>query len=322
MLGWLQALGVRVAWLLVATAISLGAAGLVTAMNRPAGTPARPELTWREDTAARPALAAAETSLVALEAEVETLGSIGRLALTELAANDDMGIDAAIAQGTAQLDAVQAAVDAFRASLGAVPAIGDPDEAIRLSQDVRDRYDLLVATVRETDDLAGSWRVLTAETLTANRLIALLLDHDRLAGEALRAGSRADYDAALESLDVAGVRLAAARELRDDLANRVDVATLDRWLELNAEYDAALRELYASLRDSEGVATDRVRAAIDAELEARERLPQDTRALVVIMSDLARGGLNQAVISIEETRAAIADSLLALRGLASPAPVE
>ena len=48
--------------------------------------------------------------------------------------------------------------------------------------------------------------------------------------------------------------------------------------------------------------TAAVRAAF-AELRAAEAaLPPDGRALVVIMSDVARGGLNQAVIGIEEAK--------------------
>ena len=44
------------------------------------------------------------------------------------------------------------------------------------------------------------------------------------------------------------------------------------------------------------------RAAFAAERRAYERLPGDTRALIVIMADVAQGGLNQAVISIEVAR--------------------
>lgn len=309
----------RLGWLGAALGISLGAAGLATAMNRPAGSPARPELTWVGDAAAIPALAEAEAALQALDEEVAALGSFGRLALQELTANDQAGIDEAITRGTAQLATVQGAVDAFRARLGAVPGIGAPDEAIRLAQAVRDRYDLLVSAIRETDDLARDWTVLTAETLNAGRLTALLLEHDRAAGGAALAGARADYAEALAALDLAEARLGSAREIRDDLEGRVDVTTLDRWLERAAAYDAALRELYEALDASGGVVTDRVRDAAAAEVEARGRLPEDTRALVVVMADIARGGLNGALIAIEEARGALGDTLAALRELDWPA---
>lgn len=312
-------LAVRVAWLGVAVLISLGVAGIAAAMTRAPGTAARAELTWPGDAAARPVLAAAETSLRALQEEVAALGSLGRLAVTALSAADQDAINDAVAEGTVQLERVEAAVATYRTNLEAVPGIGTRDEVIRLSQDLRDRYDVLVATVRETDDLASDWRVLTQEALNAGRLSGLLQDHDRVAGEAVQAGSGAEYGRALQALDVASERLDAAGELRDALAERLDVTTLDRWLERNDAYDNALRELYGALRDSGGAVNQRVRDAVAAERAARERLPEDTRALVIIMAEVARGGLNQAVISIEETRGALGEALIALQGLsASP----
>ena len=41
-----------------------------------------------------------------------------------------------------------------------------------------------------------------------------------------------------------------ARNLRDSLAATVDVTKLGVWLDLNAEYDAALRQLYQAILDS------------------------------------------------------------------------
>ena len=38
-------------------------------------------------------------------------------------------------------------------------------------------------------------------------------------------------------------------------------------------------------------------------------LPPDTRGLVVIMAEIGRGGMNGAVITIEEARAKLADAL-------------
>ena len=102
--------------------------------------------------------------------------------------------------------------------------------------------------------------------------------------------------------------IAQARDLRDDLAGSTDVATLTTWIDRNAAYDAALRRLYDALLDSDGRVTDRVRSAFEGEQAARRQLPPDTRGLVVIMSDIARGGLNQAVIAIEEARGALSSA--------------
>jgi len=97
--------------------------------------------------------------------------------------------------------------------------------------------------------------------------------------------------------------------VRDRLAATTDVATLTRWINRNEAYDAALRNLYEVLIDADGKVTKAVREAFADEQAARKRLPVDTRPLVVIMADVAQGGLNQAVISIEETRQSLADAL-------------
>jgi hypothetical protein len=65
--------------------------------------------------------------------------------------------------------------------------------------------------------------------------------------------------------------------------------------------------------------TPDIRAAYDAEAAARERLPADTKGLVIILGEIARGGLNQAVIGIEEARSEL-DAALLLGGLPNEAP--
>ena len=57
---------------------------------------------------------------------------------------------------------------------------------------------------------------------------------------------------------------------------------------------------------------DAVRAAYREESAAREQLPPDTRGLVVIVADIGRGGLNQAVIAIEQARGRLNLALQAL----------
>jgi hypothetical protein len=130
----------------------------------------------------------------------------------------------------------------------------------------------------------------------------LLTEHDEVAAAAAADGRAGRYEEALARLDEADGMIEDARELRDDLAATVDVATLTTWLDLNADYDAALRRLYQAILDANGRVNAEVRAAFDAELVARERLPENTRGLVIILSDIGQGGLNQAVIAIERAR--------------------
>ena len=90
--------------------------------------------------------------------------------------------------------------------------------------------------------------------------------------------------------------------MRAQLANTVDVSTLVEWIRRNGEYEEALRGLYKAVDASGGTQTAKVRDAMAAERKARRDLPQDARGLVVIMAEIGRGGLNGAVITIEEAR--------------------
>ena len=93
------------------------------------------------------------------------------------------------------------------------------------------------------------------------------------------------------------------------------MTVLDQWLDRNADYDVALRELYKI--DREGRQSDHRRLPEGqggrggAEAAARARLPPDTRGLVVIMAEIGRGGMNGAVIAIEEARGKLIDAIAA-----------
>ena len=104
----------------------------------------------------------------------------------------------------------------------------------------------------------------------------------------------------------------AALAIRDKLVETVDTTTLDLWVERNRTYDDALARLYQTLRDANGRVTQAARTAFADVQRAQKLLPPDTRAMVVIMSDLAQGGLNQAAIRIEEARGALSAALAAV----------
>jgi hypothetical protein len=115
----------------------------------------------------------------------------------------------------------------------------------------------------------------------------------------------------MDKLDDADATIDASRTLRNQLANSVDVTVLDEWLNRNATYDKALRGLYLAYSRVGNVVTDALRDAIAAEAEARRNLPPDTRGLVVIMAEIGRGGMNGAVIAIEEARGRLTAALAA-----------
>ena len=166
-----------------------------------------------------------------------------------------------------------------------------------------------------TEGTTTAWATLSIGGATASRLARLLEQHDLRTGEAVKQGSQGNYAAAVRQLDAADPLLVEAALLRNQLANTADVAVLTQWLDRNAVIDAALRRLYTILVESGGTVTDEARKAYDDVRLAQRQLPPDTRALVVIMAELARAGLNGAVIRIEETRGLLA---AAVAGLAEP----
>ena len=149
---------------------------------------------------------------------------------------------------------------------------------------------------------------------------ALLAEHDRLDGQAVDRGRNAKYADAIKLIDQASAQLGEARKVRNELANTVDVSVLDEWIARNAAYDVALRDLYQKIAKVGTKVTAPVRAAVKAEAAARANLPPDRRAMVVIMADIARGGMNGAVIAIEEARATLSDALEGDDTGPSPAP--
>jgi hypothetical protein len=297
-----------IAWLAVVLAISLGVAGLVSAMTPPPGTAGRPELTVAGDRANRPVLDSAESELRSLSPDVDRLGELARGALAAMNNSDAGTLDAILAEGSALATAIHDRGDAVELRLAAVPAVGS-GVALRLSPETQARRSALADAAAATGGVGDAWTRLADGALSAVRVSTALTDHDTNAGEAAKAGRAGDYAGALEQLGRAEARLAEASALRDRLRNTVDVAVLSTWIERNTAYDAALRSLWQALVDSDGRLTPAVHAAIDAEANARKLLPPDTRALVVILGEIGRGGLNQAVTAIEDARGRMATAL-------------
>lgn len=298
----------RLAWLAVAALVAFGSAGVVAAMQHQPGSTDRAELTYAGDQAAGPALDAAILELQALADEVDALGSIARQTLAAVVAGDLDARQALIEEGTAQLAAVDRQAGRYQAAVAAVPGM-DTDGEPTVSETLRRRYEELGTVTGLTAGLDAEWAAFTGRALDAANLTGLLTRHDEQTAAAAKEGSAARYGEALALLDTSDATIVEARALAERLGQTADVATLASWLDRNAAYDASLRNLYQSLVDAKGRVTDKVRAAFAAEKKARSLLPEDTRALVVIMAEVAQGGLNQAVISIEEARGALEAAL-------------
>jgi hypothetical protein len=319
-IGFVRGLGLRIAWLAVAVLIAAGSAGVVASLDRFPGTTGRPELTATADGAAMRQLDASTSALTALTEDVAALGERGRFALAALAGPNLDQLEAALADGTESVAAIDAAIARLRTALGAVQGIG-PGEELVLSPGVRARYDVLAASVPVAADLSDEWRALVRGAGDASRLITLLERQEQEIAAAAAEGTARRWGAALLRIEAAEAALDEAGKLRDRLKNAADVSTLTLWIDRNRAYDQALRDLYAALQASRGRTTDAVRKAFAAERLAKDRLPGDTRALIVIMADVAQGGLNQAVIAIELARGELERSVVDAEELeAGPLP--
>jgi len=300
-------------WLALAIVFSFGAAGLINAANPPPVAGSRPELTIVADQALEPELKAAAGDLSALSDDVDGLGAIGRTALTSLVDRDTERLRTATADGKTQLALIAEATDALRARLAAIPGIG-PDDRTRIGTSLRIRYDDLVGALTATDGLSASWSSLTQGSIAAIQLTDSLARHDTEAAAAGTLGRKGQYRKALARLDLADQALDTSRQLRDKLATTTDVSILSRWIDLNAAYDAALRKTWSLLDKSKGRVTKPIEAAFVELRAATAALPGDSRALIVIMADVARGGINQAVIEIEQARGRLSAAAEALGG--------
>ena len=304
----LRTVATWIAWVTLALLIAFGSAGIVATMSHVPGTAARPELTWAGDAEMASALDAATGDLEALAAEVDTLGVTARVALTQVVAGDAEALRQTISTGMLRVAEVQVLTTGLEQSLAAVPYTGE-DWALHVSADLRHRFDELALTAGVTEGVGDDWAAFTGRSIDAARVSALLTSHDEQTAAAAKLGSEGEYKAALAQLDASDATIADSRAYADRLAATTDVGTLRAWIDRNADYDAALRVLYKALVKSGARVNAEVRKAFDLEQQARAQLPGDTRAVVVIMSDIAQGGLNQAVIAIEEARGSLAQAL-------------
>jgi len=114
---------------------------------------------------------------------------------------------------------------------------------------------------------------------------------------------------AAATLHEAILTVASVLEQRTKLIADTGRTVLDEWIERNRDYDIALQALYVALDQSGGTVTVKVQAARRAERAAFDQLPPDRRTIIVIIAEIARGGLTQAVLAIEDARGRLEDAL-------------
>jgi hypothetical protein len=257
------------------------------------------------------------TELEAMAEDLEAIGLRGRGALAALGAREFEVLNTAVAEGGVLVSDLRARSVSLQSRLAAMPDFGAGAE-LRLSPEVRERHAALIEALGATDGLGESWVRLASGGLSAARLSTLLESHDAAVAEALEAGSVGSFPTALRRLDAAEATLDEADRLATQLANTSDVGTLREWLTRNRTYDEALRGLYIASAASPDRATPEIREALRVESAARARLPETTRPLTIVMADIAQGGVNQAVISVERARGEVADAVEAFRRGAEP----
>ena len=295
-------IGAAILWLILAAAIALGGAGLVSGMDHLPDAETRPELTYERDGEVSARLDAVTGDLHALAEVVAELGVQARGALAALNGTDIATSESAIAEGDRLLDLMLERTRLIRLELADTPFVARTDTAMLVSSAIVGRHTALSRALDATDGLQEAWSRLTLGSLSAIRLSSLLARHDEQVTEAAALGRDARYDEAVARLADADATIEAARAMRNQLANTVDVTVLDEWLNRNAAYGVALADLYRAYAEVGSTVTDELRDAIAAEEAARRNLPGDTRGLVVIMAELGRGGMNSAVVAIEQAR--------------------
>jgi hypothetical protein len=286
-------------WLLAVVVVALGAAGIVAGMDTPrADGSDRSGRSARGDATVDAALDDIGASLQAISTDIDALGEQARVVMASLSGNDTETAAAATARGNELVAQIETRATSTQDALDAVPLIGTPAADYELSPGTIDRHAAYRAALDATDGLEEAWTRLTVGALSASRMSALLAAHDAAVAGAAEAGRDADYDAALGKLDEADAAIAEAKTMRDRLAATVDVTTLDEWLDRSGDYDAALRKLYVAVRRADGRVTSAVRSAMREEARAKARLPPDTRSIVLTMSDIGQGGMNDSAAAI------------------------
>ena len=305
----IRRLALALAWLLAAIVLGLGGAGVVARGDNFAGDEHRPELTWRYDQAMARGIGEATEEARRIAEATDKLADAARSALVHLLAGqtDDVAND--LARGQVWTTDITRRGDAVETIVAELPFLDSPQ---LVSSGTRARIEALHQIVDSTRPLPDRWLQLEQATVPAVEVTAVLQAHDVTAFEASQAGVREDYEEALAILADAIAKLDQVATMRDRLAPVVDVTTLTEWIDRNRAHDEALRELYQALLGTEGRVTDEVRAAIEKYDRARELLPPDTRALVVILGDIALGGVNQAAIAIETVRGTVGIAMTAL----------
>lgn len=312
---WIARQLVRLGWLVLASGLAFGSAGVAAATQRLPTGDNRPELTWAADKELSSKLDAAVSDLLLLNDDVDLLAQMARKTLTGLAQVNQAALTQAWDTGSGAVDSIYARA----ADLNTRLKCDSLDEARELelsktySSTLVDRYHRICLAVASIAPLRADWESLVAGSHTAMQVASDIDSHDQIGVEALQLATQGRYPEALTKLSGASAAIADATSIAAELAKVTDVSTLQDWLKRTAGWDASARVLWQSLIDSTGRMTPQVAAALKGEADARALLPDDNSVLQVVLYELA-GNLTSDGFSIETARGALSDALSGLVG--------
>ena len=290
------------------TAFAVGGAGLIGESFHAPGSQARAELTYAGDVALGAKLDAAAAQLRIISANVDELAAAAKTALEEVASTDPTRLRAALESGGQTATAISTETRDVREALAGLPGDG-PDAALGYNNPTLVRRASIIAAVEAAASLASLWQTVTGGAVNAAHLINLIDEHDQTVLAAAQKGVAHQYRDGATIIDSALDSIAQVQELRTTLIKTSDNTVLDEWIQRTSNYDKALQALYVALAESKGVITLKVQAARRDEQAAFAQLPPDRRTIIVIVSEVARGGLTQAILAIDEANARIDDAL-------------
>jgi hypothetical protein len=297
-----------VGWTVVAAILALASAGLVGQLSHPPGDARREELTWAADQRLGTQLDEVSAGLADLGELVDSLADDARAALIAVSSADTTSLQEALDGGAARAATIDSTAIRLRTALEALPGDG-PDAAMTYSNATLVRRAAILAALDAVAGLSDEWTRVASRSHDAASLIVAIGDHDSTLVDAAAAGVKARYATAIglcnDALDV----MAQISDMRARFVPTDEVTVLDDWIARHQRYDEALLALYTALKKSGGVRNPKVDAAYREQKAALADLPSDNRAIVVILAEVAQGGLNQAVVAIEDARGRIDEAI-------------
>lgn len=292
-------------WTVLLGVLSAAGAGLIATTWHAPGSAARAELTYAGDAALAPRLDAAIAQLKRISADVTLLAAEAKTALSEIVSSDPTRLRDALQRGAVASTRIEDAARALRLSLAGLPGDG-PTAAIEYSNATLFRRAAILASIDAATGLAGQWQHVSGRAADASNLISLIDGHDATVLDAAAQGVAKKYAEAASILDQALFAVSEVKAVRDRIIAGTEHTVLDEWIERTGAYDLALKRLYLALDRSGGDPnTLQVQVARREERVAFDQLPEDRRTIVVIVAEVARSGLTQAVVAIEDAHGRI-----------------